>query len=138
MYGGDWGEVHDNDVTLGRRDSAICMDMTIEEDMPPQYFDYVQGQYHMPLENQAVSYPPVDNYYGGNDCWTTPEYVQGEYHMLLENQALSCPPADNYYGGNDNTRVDIGKPIPGTQLRERGLPNVPGVQVPGTFPGCPQ
>lgn len=104
MYGGDWGEVHDNDVTLGRRDSAICMDMTIEEDMPPQYFDYVQGQYHMPLENQAVS----------------------------------CLPADNYYGGNDNTRVDIGKPIPGTQLRERGLPNVSGVQVPGTFPGCPQ
>lgn len=58
---------------IGRRDSAICMDMTIEEDMPPQYFNYVQGQYYILLENQALSCPPADNYYGGNDCWTTPE-----------------------------------------------------------------
>lgn len=74
MYRGSWGEVHDNDGTL-KRDSGICMEMTIEEDVPPQYFDYMQGQYHVQLENQSVSYPypPTDNYYGGNDCWTTPE-----------------------------------------------------------------
>jgi len=73
MGGGDWGHNHDNDVRL-RRDSGISMTMTIEEDVPAEYFEYqVQGQYHMPLENQAWSCPPADNYYSGNAHRTAPD-----------------------------------------------------------------
>lgn len=98
MYRGSWGEVHDNNVTL-RRDSGICMEMTVEEDVAPQHFDYMQGQYHVPLENQAWSCAPWTT--PDSDCWTTAEYVQDQYHMALENQAVSYPLANNYNGGNN-------------------------------------